>query len=129
MANELTDAAELLLLDLIDGVTTAAPVTGPLKLALLTVQGTDSAAGTEVTGGSYARQTITFGSAAAGAAANTNSITFSGMPAASVVGFAIYDSSGTPKRLWEIPRTGGATSTASGDSVNVAIGAITVGLN
>lgn len=129
MANELTDAAELLLLDLIDGVTTAAPVTGPLKLALLTVQGSDSAAGTEVTGGSYARQTITFGSAAAGAASNTNAISFSGMPAASVVGFAIYDSSGTPKRLWEIPRTGGATSTSAGDSINVGIGQITVGLN
>ena len=129
MANEMTDAAELLLLDLINGVTSAAPVTGPLKLACLTAQGTDSAAGTEVTGGSYARQTITFGAASAGSAANTNAITFTGMPAGTVVGFAIYDSTGTPKRLWEIPRTGGSTTLQAGDSLSVAIGGVTVGLN
>jgi len=129
MANELTDAGENLLLDLINGVTTAAPVTGPLKLALLTAQGTDSAAGTEVTGGSYARQTLTFGAAAAGAAANTNAVTFPSMPACSVVGFAIYDSTATPKRLWEIPRTGGAATVNAGDTFNVAVGGITVAIN
>ncbi len=129
MANEMTDQAELLVLDLINGVTSAAPVTAPLKLALLTAQGTDSAAGTEVTGGSYARQNITFGAASGGSASNTNSITFSGMPAASVVGFAIYDSSGTPKRLWEIPRTGGTQAVSAGDTVTVAVGAIVVSIN
>lgn len=128
MANELTDPAELLLLDLINGVTTAAPVTTPLKLALLTAQGTDSAAGTEVTGGSYARQTITFGAASAGAAANTNAITFTGMPTCTVVGGAVYDSSGTPKRLWEMP-AGSSRAYTAGDTAQVAIGAVTVSLN
>lgn len=129
MAGELTDAGELLLLDLINGVSATAPVTTPLKLALLTAQGTDAAPGTEVTGGSYARQTITFGAASAGAASNTNAITFSGMPATTVVGFAIYDSSGTPKRLWELPRTGGSQTFSAGDSCTVAVGAVVLAVN
>lgn len=128
MANELTDAGELLLLDLINGVTTAAPVTTPLKLALLTAQGTDAAAGTEVTGGSYARQTITFGAAANGSASNSNAISFAGMPTATVVGFAIYDSSGTPKRLWDFP-AGSSRAYTAGDTATVAVGAISVSLN
>jgi hypothetical protein len=136
MANEMTDALALRLLDLGNGVTTAAPVTGPLKLAALTVQGTDTTAGTEVTGGTYARQTITLGAAAlvggVPQASNTNAITFSGLPAipGGIVGYAIYDSAGTPLRCWELPRTGGATSAIqAGDSNTIAIGGIVVQLD
>lgn len=127
MANELTDAGELLALDFLNGNT--ATITGPLKLALLTAQGTDAAAGTEVSGGSYARQNITFGAAAAGSASNSGALSFAGMPACTIVGFAIYDSTGAPKRLWEIPRTGGSATVNAGDTVTVAVGAITLSIN
>jgi hypothetical protein len=124
MANELTDAGEILALDLLNGGTQT--ITGPMKLALMTVAGTDSTAGTEVTGGSYARQTVTF-SAGINPTANTNAISFTGMPAATVVGFEIYDSSATPKRIW----AGAVTSTAfsAGNTATVAIGAVTLALN
>lgn len=98
--------------------------TGPLKAALVTVLGSASAAGTEVTGGSYARQTVTFGSASGGIAANTGAVTFT-LPACTVVGIEIYDSNGTPFRmLW-----GALTSRTfvSGDTFTLAIGAITFG--
>lgn len=128
MANNMTDQLELKLLDLANGVTTAAPVTGPMKLALLTTLGSDSSAGVEVSGGSYARQTITFAAASGGASSNTNAITFNGMPACTVVGMAIYDSAGTPLRCWTMPVTEQKTY-AAGDVATVGVGTVTVGLD
>lgn len=81
------------LLDHLTGVATYTPST-PLHLALVTVLGSASAAGTEVTGGSYARQTITFGAQSGGSADNSAAITFSAMPAGTVVGGEIYDDAG-----------------------------------
>lgn len=127
MANELTDLGENLALDYLNGLAPTAPV-GPLKLALLTAQGTDAAAGTEVSGGSYARQNITLGASAGGTASNSNTITFAGLPAATVVGFAIYDSSATPRRLWDFPRTGGSVTVAAGDSIVVDPAGISVSI-
>lgn len=116
----LTDTGETRVLDWTVGNSTTAP-TGPMKLALLTATGTDSSAGTEVVGGSYARQTITFDAAATGAMANSNTVTFSSMPACTVTGWAIYDSAGSPVRWWH-----GALDVAktlnSGDDFVVAIG-------
>lgn len=98
----LTDGAETRTLDWLFGHATTAPTT-PMKLALMTVNGSDAAAGTEVVGGSYARQTITTSAAASGnpsSMSNNADITFAGMPACTVVGFEIYDSAGTPFRWW-----------------------------
>lgn len=81
------------LLDLLTGNGTYTPST-PLKLALVTVLGTASAAGTEVTGGSYARQTIAFGAQTGGEAANSATVTFADLPSGTVVGGAIYDNAG-----------------------------------
>jgi len=94
----LTDAAEIRTLDWLAGHSTTAP-TLPLKLALLTVIGSDASAGTEVVGGSYARQTITLASGV-NPMSNNADITFAGMPACTVVGFEIWDSAGTPFRWW-----------------------------
>lgn len=61
-------------------------------LALFTTMpAADGTGGTEVTGGSYARQAITFGAAAAGVATNSTVETFSAMPAATVVGAGLFD--------------------------------------
>ena len=45
--------------------------------------------GTEVSGGSYARQSITFGSITGAAIKNTNTITFAGLPSANITHYGI----------------------------------------
>lgn len=127
MANNLTDVGENLILDHLNGTTAWTP-TGPLKLRLMTANGTDSAAGTEVTGGSYVSQTITFGASAAGVATNSNALTFATMPSCTVVGFEVWDSNASAKRLWWIPATASKVVNA-GDTYSVAIGAISLSVD
>lgn len=127
MADNLPDVIENQLLDALFG-NASFSVTGDIKLALMTANGDDASAGTEVTGGSYARQTIVFDSAASGATQNTSAISFTGMPAVTVVGIEIYDSAGSPKRLMYGALTTSRTVTA-GDTVQFAIGAIDVTLS
>ena len=127
MADNLPDTIENQLLDALVG-TSAYTVTTPIKLALVTANGSDSAAGTEVTGGSYARQTIAFDAASSGSIANNAAISFTGMPACTVVGIEIYDSAGSPKRLAYGPLTASRTVT-SGDTVQFASSAVTLSLS
>lgn len=126
MADNLPNVIENQLLDALVG-TTAYTVTTPIKLALVTTNGDDATAGTEVTGGSYARQTIAFDAAASGQIANNASISFTGMPAVTVVGIELYDSALTPKRLAYGALTVSRTITA-GDTVQFASSAITLSL-
>lgn len=127
MADNLPDTIENQLLDALVG-TSAYSVTTPIKLALMTANGSDSAPGTEVTGGSYARQTISFGSASSGSIANDAAVNFTGMPSCTVVGIEIYDSAGSPKRLAYGALTSSRTVT-SGDTVQFAISAVTLSLS
>lgn len=126
MADNLPNIIENELLDALVG-TAAYTVTTPIKLALVTVNGSDATAGTEVTGGSYARQTITFTSATGGQIENNAAISFTGMPAVTVVGIELYDSAGSPKRLAYGALTASRVITA-GDTVQFASGAITLSL-
>lgn len=97
--------------------------TGPLKLRLMTANGSASSAGTEVTGGSYSSQTITFNAASGGSAASAADITFASMPAATVVGAEIWDSAGTPVRLWWGALTSSKTL-AAGDDLKFPAGSV-----
>lgn len=126
MADNLPDIIENQLLDALVG-TTSYTVTGTIKLRLMTANGNDASAGTEVTGGSYVAQTIAFSSAASGSIANSASISFAGMPAATVVGIEIYDSAGSPKRLAYGALTTSRVVTV-GDTVQFASSAITLSL-
>lgn len=81
--------------------------------------------GTEVSGGSYARQAITFGAPSSGQVANSAAITFSNMPATTVNQVAIYDAATAGDELYSGSVTTAQTFTA-GDSATVAVGAITV---
>jgi hypothetical protein len=126
MADNLPNIIENQLLDALVG-TAPYTMTGPVKLALVTANGDDASAGTEVTGGSYARQTIAFDAAASGQIANNASISFTGMPAVTVVGIELYDSAGSPKRLAYGALTTSRTITA-GDTVQFASSAITLSL-
>lgn len=61
-------------------------------LALFTVTPTESTAGTEVTGGSYARQACAWSTTAnPGEVSNTAAETFSAMPACTVVAMGVMD--------------------------------------
>lgn len=128
MAGNISDPAELLMLDWINGVGTPTRPTTPLKCRLMTANGSDSAAGTEVTGGSYASQSVTFGAASAGSASNSGALTYTSMPAATIVGVEIWDSAGTPVRLWYGPLAANKT-TNSGDTFSIAIGSLSTALD
>lgn len=96
-----------------------------LYLALYTSDPGETDAGTEVTGGSYARQTVAFGAASGGSASNSGAVSFSGMPAATVTHLGIRDASSGGNLLYYAALTTPLTVT-SGSIVNFAIGAITV---
>lgn len=89
MSGNLTNYAEDKLLDHLLG--TAAYTMPTAYVALYTVAPTDSSSGTEVTGGSYARQAVSFASSSGGATANTANIDFTGMPSCTVVAIAVTD--------------------------------------
>lgn len=127
MANNIVQAEANRLLDASFGVASYTAPTGAMKLALASVTGSNTAAGTEVTGGSYARQTITMGSAASGANASSGAINFTNMPAITTVAVDVFDSNGTPRRAWWGALTASKT-TASGDSLSFSSGSITASL-
>lgn len=110
MTYNLTDAEENRLLDL-SWLTTD-------KLHLLSVGSTEAAAGTEVTGGSYAAQTTSgLAAAAAGSKATNAAVSYANMPATDIQGWEIKDSAGTGRKwygLWS-PKTG--TAQATGDTI------------
>jgi hypothetical protein len=127
VADNLPDTIENQLLDALVG-TSSYTVTTPVKLALMTANGSDSAPGTEVTGGSYARQTIAFDAAASGSISNNAAISFTGMPACTVVGIEIWDNAGSPKRLAYGPLTA-SRSVSAGDTVQFASSSVTLSLS
>lgn len=110
------------LLDHLHDIEAWAP-TAPLELRLMVANGSASNAGTEVTGGSYAPQEITFTSASGGQAANTAEIVFNDMPSAAVVGLEVWDSGGT--RIWWGPLTE-TRNVPAGGTLRFAPGEITV---
>ena len=105
----------------------AAAGTGPTSLyvGLYTANPTDAAGGTEVTGGSYARQAAVFGTASSGVEATTDAQNWTSMPAVTVTHFGFW--SAATAGTWE----GGGPLTSSltvpaGATVAAAIGALTV---
>lgn len=94
-------------------------------LALFTTDPTINATGTEVVGGSYARQSISWGTEANGRIPSNAITSFTNMPATTVTHWAVYDASTSGNMLYygsfEVPivRTAGQTlAIASG---NVAV--------
>ena len=70
-------------------------------LALFTViPDANAAGGTEVTGGSYARQALAFGAAVDGLMYNSTVLTFPAMPACSIVGAGIFDAASAGNLLF-----------------------------
>lgn len=93
-------------------------------LALYTTDPTVDDVGTEVTGGSYARQQLSFATAVNGAKASNTSETFSTMPACTVTHWGIRDASSGGNLLYfgafDLPiqlNGGNSLPIASGDIV------------
>jgi hypothetical protein len=106
--------------------------TSPIKCRLYTTSGTENAAGSEVTGGSYVSQTVAFAAATNAAppvAVSTGATTsFTSMPACTVVAVGLYDSAGTPKRLWFGDLAASKVLNA-GDTFQIAAGSLTCSLS
>ncbi len=105
-----------------------APAT--VYLALHTANPDEDGSGAEVSGGSYARQACAFDAthATGGNTANTSAESFTGMPDATTV---------THIGIWDHPSAGNllfytavdaSKTVASGDTISVAAGAVTVTL-
>lgn len=71
-------------------------------VALFTALPTDSGGGTEVSGGSYARQSITFGAAASREVVSNATVTFPAATAdwGTILGWALFDASSAGNMLW-----------------------------
>lgn len=128
IADNLSNTAENLALDWILAVSTPTRPTAPLKVALVTANGDDTTAGAEVVGGSYARQNLSVAAAVNGATSNSADLVWTGMPAATVVGVEIWDSAGSPVRLWYGPLSASRT-VAAGDELRLTASSLTLSLS
>jgi hypothetical protein len=121
--------------DHIHGNTALTQPTGPFRLRQMTANGSGSANGTELTtGGGYTSgtgaPTIAFGAATTAVpsvSSNSGAVTNTNMPATTIVGVEIWNSNGTPGRQ-EWGALSASRTTASGDTLSYAIGAVTSSL-
>ena len=100
----------------------------PVYVALFTVAPGDAGGGTEVTGGSYARQTAAFTAASSGATSNSANIDFTGMPAATTVAIAIFDASTSGNMLVHGTLTTNK-QTDAGDTLRIATGDLDISID
>lgn len=96
-----------------------------LYLALLTADPGEPGALTEVSGGSYARQEITFNAAANGQASSSNAQVYGNLPAATITHVAIIDALTTGNVLYykELPTP---VQVLAGNELTFSAGNITV---
>ena len=99
-------------------------------LALYTTDPSTTGASGEVTGGSYARQGIAFGSASAGSQASTNAQTFTGVPvlAGGAPYFGLFTSASGGTYLGGGTTTGLSGAISAGSTVTFSIGSVTTAL-
>lgn len=98
-------------------------------LALFTAAPSDAGGGTEVTGGGYTRQSITFGAASGGSISNTGAVSFtaSGASFGTVTHVAVMDASTAGNMLaWDAITS---AVVGDGDTLSFAIGAIVITLD
>lgn len=118
--SQIGNFAEDALLDAIFNTTSYAPTN--IYMSLHTADPGETGA-SEVTGGSYARQTVTasFAAASGGSVSTNVDINFTLMPAATVTHIGIWDASTAGNFLWGGTLTASKT-TNSGDTFQIASG-------
>lgn len=127
MAGNLSNYLENKVLDHILGTTTYTKPSA-VYVALYTSAPGDAGGGTEVTGGSYARQVSAFDASASGATQNAANIDFVSMPACTVVAIGIHDALTTGNLLvWGTLATN--KSLDSGDTLRIATGDLDISLD
>ena len=127
MAGNLSNYLENKLIDHFLGTTTFTKPSA-VYVALFTVAPNDAGGGTEVTGGSYARQTATFTAAASGATSNDANIDFANMPAATTVAIGIFDALTSGNLLLWGTLTANKTTDA-GDTLRIATGDLDISID
>ncbi len=127
MAGNLSNYLENKLIDHFLGTTTYTKPSA-VYVALYTVAPNDAGGGTEVTGGSYARQTATFTAASSGATSNDANIDFTGMPAATVVAIGVFDALTSGNLLLHGTLTTNKTTDA-GDTLRIATGDLDISID
>lgn len=95
-------------------------------LALYTAAPTDAGGGTQVSGGGYARQSITFGAPSGGVITNTNTVSFTATGAAfgTVLAAAVFDASTAGNMLAWNTITSAVVN--DGDTISFAPGSISI---
>jgi hypothetical protein len=127
MAGNLTNYLENKLIDHFLG-TTSYTMPADVYVGLFTVTPGEAGGGTEVTGGSYARQIATFSGASSGATSNDSNIDFTGMPAATTVAIGIFDASTSGNMLLYGSLTTNKTTDA-GDTLRIATGDLDISID
>lgn len=100
-----------------------------IELALFTtLPGEDGTGGTEVSGGSYVRQVVTFGAASGGVVANTGAVTFPVATAnwGTIVGIGLYEDGGAGGNLLYFGNLVTSKVVDNGDQIAFANGTLTV---
>lgn len=127
MAGNLSDYLENKLIDHFLGTATYTKPTS-VYVALYSVAPTDSGGGTQLTGGSYARQLATFSASSSGATSNSSNIDFTGMPAATTVAIGIFDAITSGNLLlWGTLTTNKTTD--AGDTLRIATGDLDISID
>ena len=129
MADNLSNYLENKLLD--HSVGKAAFTMPPtVRIALYTTDPTDADAGTEVSGGSYARQAITFAAAASGATSNDADVLFPQATASwgTITHWGIRDAATGGNLLWHGAFTA-SKAIDSGDQLKIAAGELDLSLS
>lgn len=108
--------------------TTFAAISTPY-VALFTSDPTDAGSGTEVSGGSYARTSVTFGAPSNGVSTNSSDVTFSQCTVAwGTIGWiGIYDASTSGNLLYHTPLDT-SKDIQVGDIFKIASGSLSVTL-
>jgi hypothetical protein len=110
-------------------------ITPPFKLRLMTVQGSNTANGTEATAGNcpgYVATGSTLGTTfcaapSAGTQANANAVSWNATGTWSAIpSIEIWDSAGTPLRYLQGALTSSITGVVNGDTVQFSAGSVTL---
>lgn len=129
MSGSATNYLENKLLDHALGTTTFTKPSN-VYVGLFTVAPSDSASGTEVSGGSYSRKIATFDSAVNGSTSNNSNIDFLNMPSCTVVAVGIFTSETSQLNdliFWSELAT--SRTLVSGDTVRINSGSLVVTLD
>lgn len=96
-------------------------------LALYTSSPTVGGGGTEVSGGSYARQPITYSAITGGSMSNSSAITYNGLPNSTITHYGVLNAA-TGGTLKGFGALNSPVSVVSGDQLQFPVGSHTVNI-